>query len=131
MSNISIDALADEINKELQNYSNEVTKNVKKSVDKVATEVNKEIKKHISFKQPTGRYVESFRIKTAYEGSFNKRKTWYVANGHYRLTHLLEKGHALKSGGRTNAYPHIIYGEIIAKKRMEELVKEAIKNAGH
>lgn len=100
-------------------------------MDKVSLEVNDEIKSRITFKQPTGKYVKAFRIKTsAYEDRYNKRNTWYVGNGQYRLTHLLENGHALRQGGRAKAYPHIKYGEELAKKRMMELGEEAVKNAG-
>lgn len=130
MSSVDVDELAGLISEYMSNYSEEVTDNVKKAVDVVADEVNQEIKKHIRFKQPTGKYVKSFRIKTSYEDRFNKRKTWYVANGQHRLTHLLEKGHALIQGGRSRAYPHIKYGEELAQRRMEELAKEAIENAG-
>ena len=130
MSNIQIDDMADLIAEYMSNYSQEVTVQIKKSVDKVAEETNEEIKNHISFKEHSGKYVKAFRIKTSYEDKFNKRKTWYVANGQYRLTHLLENGHVLRQGGRANSYPHIKYGEELAQKRMEELAKEAIENVG-
>ena len=124
---VQINGLADAINKELSLYSSDVTKKTKSNVDKVSKEVDKEIKKHINFKQPTGKYVKAFRINNSYEGPFTKRKTWHVKAPYYRLTHLLEKGHALAGGGRTKAYPHIKYGEELAKKRMEELTKEAVQ----
>jgi len=128
---ISIDDLASEIVKELTNYSEVVTEGIKKAVDVVAKECDDEIKAHITFKEPTGKYVKAFKIKKSYEDKFNKRNTWYVSGNQYRLTHLLEKGHAIKGGGRTKAYPHIAFGEELAQKRMEELAKEAIENAGH
>jgi hypothetical protein len=130
MSNTSIDNLADEIMKELENYSESVTDGVKKAVDVVAKEVNEEIKKHVTFKEHSGKYVKAFKIKKTYETKFNKGKTWYVSSGQHRLAHLLEKGHAKIGGGRTRAFPHITYGEELAKKRMEELAREAIENAG-
>ena len=125
----NIDNLADMIMKELENYSEGVTDGVKKAVDVVAKEVNVEIKKHVSFDQPTGLYVKAFRIKSVYESRYNRGKTWHVTNEEYRLTHLLEKGHAKRGGGRTRAFPHIKFGEELAIKRMEELAKEAAENA--
>lgn len=126
----SVDEMADLIVEYLSNYTQGITDEIKRDVDIVAKEVNEEIKNHITFEQPTGKYVKAFRIKTSYEDRYNKRNTWHVANGQHRLTHLLEKGHALHQGGRAREYPHIKYGEELAKKRMEELAKEAIENAG-
>lgn len=128
--NVEVDELSKLISEYMSNYTQDVTDYVKKAVDVVAMETNEEIKKHITFKQPTGKYVKAFRIKTSYKDRYNKRNTWYVAAPYYRLTHLLENGHALINGGRTRAFPHIKYGEEFAKKRMEELAKEAIENAG-
>lgn len=125
----NIDGLADLIAEYMGKYTLAMTDEIKKDVDIVANEVNEEIKQNVTFEQPTGKYVKAFRIKTAFEDRFNKRKTWYVADPHYRLTHLLENGHALRNGGRSREFPHIKYGEELAQKRMEELAKEAIENA--
>ena len=130
MSTTNIDDLASMIVKELENYSQDVTDELKKAVDIVAVEVNKEIKNHVTFTEHSGKYVKSFRIKKTFENKFSKTNTWHVVNGQYRLTHLLENGHALKQGGRTEAFPHIKFGEELARKRMEELTKEAIENVG-
>ena len=44
---------------------------------------------------------------------------------HYRLTHLLEKGHALVGGGRAQAFPHIAPVE---QQCDENLIKNIRKN---
>lgn len=124
------DEMADLIAEYMSNFSEDVTTGVKKAVDTVAKEVNAEIKKHVTFEQPTRKYVKAFRIKGVHDSRFNKGKVWYVSGNAYRLTHLLEKGHVNRDGGRTRKYPHIIYGEELAQRRMEELAREAIENAG-
>ena len=45
---------------------------------------------------------------------------------HYRLTHLLEKGHALRQGGRTRAFEHIAPAEQNAEKTFMEKVRKGI-----
>jgi predicted TIM-barrel enzyme len=126
---VKIDFFAAELAKQLQDYSDAVATEVKNAVDQVAKEVVEEIKSHVSFNQPTGDYVKSMSLKTTVDGRFSKVKTWYVRAPHFRLTHLLEKGHALRGGGRTRAYPHIKYGEDLAQKRMDEVAQEAIARA--
>ncbi|MDP4174137.1 MAG: hypothetical protein Q8933_09235 [Bacteroidota bacterium] len=127
---VKIDEISDLMAEYMSNYTQDVADEMKKAIDKVSQEANEEIKAHITFKRHKGdKYVKSFRIKTSYEDKFNKRNTWYVAAPYYRLTHLLENGHATIDGGRTKEYPHIKYGEELAQRRMEELAKEAIENA--
>ena len=125
----SVDDFASDLMAELQNYSQDITDNMKKSIDVVGKEVNATIKEHVTFKG-SGEYVKSFRVAKTHEDFYSKTKTWYVAAPHYRLTHLLEKGHAMPQGGRSKAYPHIKYGADLAEKRMLELAEEAVENAG-
>lgn len=131
MDNVTVDDLAHAIESELNDYSEEITKGIKDKVNVVAKEVNEEIKNHVTFNNRTGDYVKSFALKTTFDSKNTRIKTWYVKKPHYRLTHLLEKGHAKVNGGRTKAYPHIKYGEELAQKRMVELSEEVINNAGH
>lgn len=129
---INIDELANELTKQLQEYSDTVTEGVKKAVDTTSDECMEEIKNHVTFERHKGdKYVKAFRIKTVYEDKYNKRNTWYVANGQASLTHLLENGHALRNGGRSRDFPHIKFGEELVIKRMEELAREAVENAGY
>ena len=45
---------------------------------------------------------------------------------HYRLTHLLEKGHALVGGGRTQAFPHIAPVEQKCEEKLIKNIKKGI-----
>ena len=127
----SKDDLAKQLSQALQDYAEELTETVKTGVDQVGKEVNEEIRSHITFRQRTGKYVKSFRLTTTEDSLYKKVKVWHVANGQHRLTHLLENGHALRTGGRARAFPHIQYGEQLAQKRMEDLVKEAAGKGGN
>lgn len=49
---------------------------------------------------------------------------------HYRLTHLLEYGHATRNGGRTDKYEHIKPVEEWCKRTFVDSVHEAIRRDG-
>lgn len=127
---MDVNDLAEAIAFELLSYSEKLDGELENIVDRVADEVNQEIKSHITFNQRTGKYVKSFRIKKLYgDQKFNHSRIWFVATPHYRLTHLLENGHALRNGGRARAFPHIIFGEKLAQERMTELCEKAVTDA--
>lgn len=122
---VDINDVANEITKWLTEYSEEVTDVAKDVVDKVADETMAEIKNHVTWKDK--KYSKSFSLKTSYEDKRNKRMTWFVKSPHYRLTHLLEFGHATRNGGRTKAFPHVKYGDEFVKNNFEREMKEAIQ----
>lgn len=124
---VSIDQLADELNRELTLYSESITNEVKKSARKRVNEMVKETKAQ-RFKQDTGAYRKSITSKTLEITPSSLSMLWYVKPPHYRLSHLLEHGHATRSGGRTIAYKFIGKAEDKAVKGFEKDVEEAIKN---
>ncbi len=110
--------------------SSKVIEVTKKAVDKTAAETKKVIENSAEFQNRTGEYVKAFRITTTRETKCMKVKTWHVESPHYRLTHLLENGHATRNGGRTRAFPHISKGAEYAEKRLEELIIEGLSEIG-
>jgi hypothetical protein len=125
---IDIDALADTIAKELSSYTVEVAEKVKAAADETAKELLENTR--AAAPERKGKYKKAMAIKTTREGEFEKTNTWYVKAPHYRLAHLLEKGHAKRKGGRVPAFPHIERNAEAAKQSFSERVERAIKNGG-
>lgn len=125
---VSADGMADAIIRELREYGQEVTENMKKEVQDAGTLCRKELR--VSSPKLTGSYAKGWRKKTAYEDSKEIRVQVYNATD-YQLTHLLEHGHALVSYGKVRgtvgAKPHIGPAEEKAEKQLLKKTKIIVK----
>ena len=121
---VSVDEMAAAINEGLEEYARLSTENVKKAVKKSA----KAIKEQINGSAPvrTGRYAKSWAVKTTAESSHSLEQTVYSPS-RYMLSHLLEKGHAKRGGGRVRAIPHIAPAEEMGEEMLEDLIEKAVK----
>ena len=121
---VSIDELADAINEGLEEYAELATADMKQAVKKSA----KAVKDQINGSAPvrTGRYAKSWKVKTTAESSTSLEQTVYSPN-RYMLSHLLEKGHAKRGGGRVRAIPHIAPAEEMGIEMFEGLIEKALK----
>ena len=120
---IKIDNLANEITRQLQAYTSDVEKEVKKAENKVTTQAANELKQTSPRRSTSEKhYADGWAKKKTDSGIvvYNKTKPG--------LTHLLEKGHAKVSGGRTEAIPHIRPAEQKAIREFEDAVEKAIKS---
>ncbi len=115
---IDIDDLADEIMDGLMEYADLATDTVKKAVKKAGNTVKKEIQANAP--TDTGKYKKSFKVTKRKETANTLEVTVHSKN-RYQLTHLLEKGHAKRGGGRVSAIPHIAPAE---EKGIHELTEE-------
>lgn len=103
---------------------------IKKSMDKVCTVATNKLQSVNRFSpngNPSGAYSKDWTFEIKSDGRY-KRKAVVFNEDHYRLTHLLENGHALKRGGRTygrvQAYTHIFpINEEAQKDFYDEVVK--------
>lgn len=116
---VSIDDLASEITKALQEYTNEVTEALEKEKEKAAKDAAKELR-NTSPKQ-TGEYAKGWKAKRVGNAwvTYNSKKP--------QLTHLLEHGHVKRGGGRVSGRPHIGPVEERAIKAYEEGVVKVIR----
>lgn len=118
-----LDNLGEMITRVLKDYGDNVTEGMKEAVKTVANNAKEETKAASPVNNRgsrRGRYRKGWYVKGEEE------RLSYSAIVHnrtdYQLTHLLEKGHAKRGGGRTKAIPHIGPAEERAIKEIERAV---------
>ena len=125
MANISIDQLAAEIARGLAEYSQDVVEKVNVSSEKVGKAAVKQLKS--TSPKKSGKYAKSWAVKTEPEIGQPHKRIVHAKAPHYRLTHLLEHGHAKAGGGRVEGKPHIRPAEEMVIQEFVAEVEEAIK----
>ena len=121
---ITSDQLASAVMEELEKYTGLTTDAMKAAVTDAGQTVLDEIR-DIAPKR-TGQYAQSWKVKKTRETDDALEVTVYSPT-HYRLTHLLEHGHAKRGGGRVRAIPHIAPAEEKGEKRLMEDIEKAVK----
>lgn len=116
---IKSDDFSKALNDVLINYSGEINRIVKRNVDKSMSKLVKTSKEKAN--ERTGKFKKHITSKVTNATATGYTKTWYVSGGQHRLTHLLEKGHALRNGGRTK-------GSLFLSRSIEEVIPEFVKN---
>lgn len=120
---IDIDDLTDEIMEGLMEYSNLATDTVKNAVKKAGAKVRKEIRTNAP--RDTGKYKDSFKV-TKRKETANSLEITVHSKDKYQLTHLLEKGHAKRGGGRVEAKPHIGQAEEEGIRLLKEEIERGL-----
>jgi hypothetical protein len=116
MANVDI---SKEIAKALSEYTQEVTEGLEEAKKEVAKETVKGLKS--TSPKLTGDYAKGWARKKVGNAEVVYNKT------DYQLTHLLEKGHAKRGGGRVSAIPHIGPAEEKAINEYIDRVEKVIR----
>jgi hypothetical protein len=119
----SIDDLASEVMKGLNEYAELADVSMKKAGRKTATAVKNEISANAPKK--SGRYKKSWTAKKTKENSHTLEMTVH-SKDRYQIAHLLEHGHAKRNGGRVEGIPHIAPAEEHGEEMLESLIEEAL-----
>lgn len=102
--NTNVNDMADAIMKGLMEYADVSAETVKNAVKKAGNTVKKEASENAPKK--SGKYKKSFTVTKQKETAESLTVVIHSKN-RYQLTHLLEKGHAKRGGGRVEGIPHI------------------------
>lgn len=125
MANID---LVGAINRELTIYSREITETIKNEAKSHMTELVKETKRTAPVGNRQKHYRDNIKSKKTSESDREVSYTWYVEGSDYRLSHLLENGHALRNGDRVEGTHFIEKASEPILADFEKKVEEAIKN---
>lgn len=125
MANID---LGDAIQRELTLYSREVTEKLKSEAKSHMEQLVKETKRTAPVGNRQKHYKDHIKSKKTSENDRGTTYTWYVEGPDYRLSHLLENGHALRDGGRVEGTHFIQKASDPIIADFVEKVEEAIRN---
>ena len=124
---ISVSELGGEIDRQLTIYGESVNEGIRQEAEKSLKELIKETKATAPVGKRQKHYRDSISGKYV-RNRYNTKAIWYVKGSDYRLSHLLENGHAKRNGGRVEG-THFI--QKAAEPILEQYVKaveEVIKN---
>lgn len=120
---VTVDQMADAIMDGLLEYAELATDTMKDCVKKAGNTVKKETEANAPVK--SGRYKKSWAVKRQKETSTTLEMVVHSRN-RYQLTHLLEKGHAKRGGGRVKALPHIGPAEEKGIRMLEDSIRKGL-----
>lgn len=113
--NVQIQNFAKEMNRILEGYSQFAINELKETVSEAGESVKKEIRKNAP--KRTGKYKKSWQVQKMSDTRTGLSVVVH-SKDRYRLTHLLEYGHAKRGGGRVRAIPHIAPAEETVRDQM-------------
>ena len=122
-SRISVSDLARAVNEAMSEYRDLTEQALKSAVTEVAKET-KDIAKENS-PSLSGRYKKGWATKKTTDASGQISVTVYN-RARPGLTHLLEKGHAKRGGGRVSGVPHIAPAEEHAVSELETKIRREL-----
>lgn len=133
MSNqtITVDQLEDAISQILTEYGNEAQEAINTASEKIAKGAVEAVQAAAPVGRRKGKYKKSIKQKQTKKTPLEVEQVVYAEAPEYRLTHLLEHGHATSNGtGRVAARPHWQKGQDYIDQKFEQEVRKELENNG-
>lgn len=130
MANLKGIDLGGAIMRELQAYCDGLVTEADNAAKRSANRLVKEIE--ATSPKDTGAYANDWRIKEIPSKTGGPSRYVVHNKSHYRLTHLLEYGHAVKGGtGRVKAQQHIEPARDKEEKAFQDDLERVVSVYGH
>lgn len=122
MVKVSVENMAAEIMREMEKYGEAVADDLKTAARKVGKETAKELQG--TSPKDSGKYAKGWTSTVQSENA--NSIDIVVHDKKYQITHLLEKGHQNRNGGRTPAIVHIAPAEEAAAEKLEKELEKIL-----
>lgn len=127
---IKPEQLSEAIQTELKNYTDDVIKGVKNESKRAMDNLVSRTKATAPVGKRRKHYRDSITSRQTKNTPLQAIYTWFVKGSDYRLSHLLNNGHALRNGGRYAGTQFITKAYNAVEKDYTEAVERVIKNGG-
>ena len=133
VTNISYDQLSSELQKQLSEFSTEVTEGLNKAFKEVAEAGVEELQRTRPYHDRTGQYSKNFAVTQRKNARSVTGAEGYTIHNkkRYQITHLLEQGHLTRSGSRAAAFPHWEAAQATVEKKAQEAIERVVRNASN
>lgn len=124
---INVDQLSEAISQTLDSYNRKIIDTTKNEAAKAMDRLVKETKATAPVGRRRKHYKNSITSRKEWESPVGVEHVWYVKGPDYRLSHLLENGHATKSGGRVEGLHFIKNAADPIIEDYQKAIEEACK----
>lgn len=136
---VNVENLADAVMEQLNKYKDYVSDSMQEDIKTAAKEAQNRVKElapvhsgsyPASRGRKPGTYKKSWKVKITKTSANKASATVYASGAQYRLTHLLENGHAKRGGGRVSGTPHIQPAQELAEQVFMQEMEKSIRKGG-
>jgi hypothetical protein len=126
-----INQLRNRIHAVLNTYSDHIADAIENAAEITVKEMAQRTKGRQTTRFSRGHYAKHIASQVGENTIHARSRVWYVKDPEYRITHLINNGHALRGGGRYAGDQHVTKAAEQAEIDFMARVEEVIRNANN
>ncbi len=130
-ANTNVNRVRDTIVRVLNTYESNIVDRIGPVAKVTVEEMVQRTKQRRTTRYSTGKYARLISHRDGEHSLHRRSHIWYVKEPKYRITHLINNGHALVNGGRYPGDKHVTKAAEQAEIDFMTRVEEVIRNANN